>query len=74
MVGIGSFHHENTDKLHTRERLSDDGNVHPTNNVNVSENDDLTDEQIFENLDSGTERSFLSQRQCRLIYQQFRNN
>ena len=51
-----------------------DGNVHLPDNINVSENDESADEQVSENLDSCTERSFLSQRQCRLIYQQLRNN
>ena len=51
-----------------------DGNVHLPDNVNVSENDESADEQVSENLDSCVERSFLSQRQCRLIYQQLRNS
>ena len=46
-----------------------DGNVHLPDNVNVSENDESA-----ESLDSCIERSFLSQRQCRLIYQQLRNS
>ena len=40
----------------------------------MSENDESADEQVSENLDSCVERSFLSQRQCRLIYQQLRNS
>ena len=51
-----------------------DGNVHLPDNVNVSESDESADEQVSENLDSCIERSFLSQRQCRLIYQQLRNS
>ena len=51
-----------------------DGNVHRPDNVKVSENDVSADEPVSENLDSCTERSFLSQRQCRLIYQQLRNS
>ena len=51
-----------------------DGNVHPPDNVNVSENDESTDEPVSENLDSCSERSFLSQRQSRLINQQLRNS
>ena len=51
-----------------------DGNVHLPDNVNVSEKDEAADEQVSENLDSCIERSFLSQRQCRLIYQQLRNS
>ena len=43
-----------------------------TCNVNVSDNDQSADEPVSENLDSCTERSFLSQRQCRLTYQQLR--
>ena len=50
------------------------GNVHLPDNVNVSENDESADEQVSENLDSCIERSFLSQRHCRLIYQQLRNS
>ena len=48
--------------------------MHVPDNVNVSENDESVDEQVSENLDSCIERSFLSQRQCRLIYQQLRNS
>ena len=48
--------------------------MHLPDNVNVSEKDESADEQISENLDSCIERSFLSQRQCRLIYQQLRNS
>ena len=51
-----------------------DGNVHLPDNVNVSEKDESADEQVSENLESCIERSFLSQRQCRLIYQQLRNS
>ena len=41
----------------------------------MSEKDESADEQVSENLDSCIERSFfLSQRQCRLIYQQLRNS
>ena len=52
---------------------SPDGSVHCIYQtiVNVSENDESADEPVSETLDSSTERSFLSQRQCRLIYQQF---
>ena len=48
--------------------------VLPPDNVNVSVNDESDDEPVSESLDSCTERSFLSQRQCRLIYQQLRNS
>ena len=48
--------------------------MHVPDNANVGENDEQADEQISENLDSCIERSFLSQRQCRLIYQQLRNS
>ena len=59
-----------------KERLSGvaDGNAHPPDNVNVSENAKSADEPVSESLDSCTERSFLSQRQCRLMYQQLRNS
>ena len=40
----------------------------------MSENDESADEPVPESLDSCTGRSFLSQRQCRLIYQQLRNS
>ena len=40
----------------------------------MSENDESADEQVSENLDNFYERSFLSQRQCRLIYQHLRNS
>ena len=40
----------------------------------MSENDESADEPVSENLDSCIERSFLSQRQCRLIYQRLRNS
>ena len=46
-----------------------DGNVHLPDHVNASENDESAGKPVSENLDSGTERSFLSQRQSRLIYQ-----
>ena len=42
--------------------------------VNVSETDESGDEPVSESLDSCIERSFLSQRQCRLIFQQLRNS
>ena len=48
--------------------------MHVPDNVNVSENDESADEQVSENLDCCIERSLLSQRQCRLIYQQLRNS
>ena len=48
--------------------------MHLPYNVNVSEKDESADEQVSENLDSCIERSFLSQTQCRLIYQQLRNS
>ena len=48
--------------------------MHLPDNVNVGENDQSADEHVSENLDSCVERSFLSQRQCRLIYQQLRNS
>ena len=51
-----------------------DGDVHPPDNVNVSENDESSDEPVFDELDSCTERSLLSQRQCRLVYEQMRNS
>ena len=41
--------------------------MHPPDNVNVSDDDEPVDEH-------STERSFLSQRQCRLIYQQLRKS
>ena len=47
--------------------------MHPPDSVNVSEDDEPSDEPVSERVDSWTERSFLSQRQCRLIYQQLRN-
>ena len=40
----------------------------------MSENDEPSDEPVSESVDSCTERSFLSHRQCRLIYQQLRNS
>ena len=76
-VSIGSLHPKHNDILHP---TGNDGlafpdvNVHPPDTVNVSENDESADEPVSENLDSCTERSFLSQRQCRLIYQQLRNS
>ena len=76
-VNIWSFHHENTDKfaLTGNDCLAfPDGDVHPPDNVNVSENDESADEPVSESLDTCIERSFLSQRQCRLIYQQLRNS
>ena len=48
--------------------------MHLPDNVNVSENDESADEPVSETLESCTERSFLSQRQCRLIYQHLRNS
>ena len=36
--------------------------------------DESADEQVSENLDRCIERSFLSQRRCRLIYQPLRNS
>ena len=48
--------------------------MHLPDNVNVSEKDESADEQVSENLDICIEPSFLSQRQCRLTYQQLRNN
>ena len=48
--------------------------MHLPDNVNVSENDESADEHVCENLDSCIERSVLSQRQCRVIYQQLRNS
>ena len=47
--------------------------MHPPDNVNVSDDDEPVDEPVSDSLDS-TERSFLSQRQCRLIYQQLRKS
>ena len=47
--------------------------MHPPDNVNVSDDDEPDDEPVSQSLDS-TERSFLSQRQCRLIYQQLRKS
>ena len=47
--------------------------MHPPDNVNVSDDDEPDGEPVSESLDS-TERSFLSQRQCRLIYQQLRKS
>ena len=46
----------------------------PPDNVNLSANDESSDEPVSESLDSCTERSLLSQRQCRLIYQQLCNS
>ena len=48
--------------------------MHLPDNVNVSENDESAAEQVSENLDRCIERSFLSQRQCRLMKQQLRNS
>ena len=47
--------------------------VHPPDSVNVSDDEEPDDEPVSESSDS-TERSFLSQRQCRLIYQQLRKS
>ena len=47
--------------------------MHPPDNVNVSYDDEPDDKPVSESLNS-TERSFLSQRQCQLIYQQLRKN
>ena len=46
--------------------------VHPPDDVNASESDESADEPVSEILDSCNGLSFLSQRQCRLIYQQMR--
>ena len=48
--------------------------MHLPDNVNVSGNDESADEPVSENMDSCTERSLLSQRQCRLIFQLLRNS
>ena len=48
--------------------------MHPSDNISVSENDESADESVSEILTSCTERSFLSQKQYRLIYQQLRNS
>ena len=76
-VSIGSLHHKHDDKWLTQKNDClplPDGNVHLPDNVNVSENDESADEPVSESLDRCTERSFLSQRQCRLNYQQLRNS
>ena len=76
-VSIGRLHHEHSDNLHPTGNdclTFPDGNVLQPDNVNVRENDESADEQVSENLDSCDERSFLSQRQCRWIYQQLRNS
>ena len=77
-VNIGNLHHENFDKLPPQGTIVclafPEGNVHLPDNVNVSEKDELADEQVSENLDSCIEHLFLSQRQCRLISQQLRNS
>ena len=76
-ASIGRLHHEHNDKLHPTGNdclAFPDGNVHLPDNVNVSENDESAEVQVSENLDSCVERSFLSQRQCRRIYQQLRNS
>ena len=76
-VSIGRLHHEHNDKLHPTGNdclAFPDGNVHQPDNVNVNENDESAEVQVSENLDSCVERSFLSQRQCRRIYQQLRNS
>ena len=50
-----------------------DGDVHPPDNVNVSDDDEPENEPVTESSDS-TERSFLSQKQCRLICRQLRKS
>ena len=47
--------------------------MHPPDNFNVSDDDEPVDEPVSDSLDS-TERSFLNQRQCRMIYQQLRKS
>ena len=72
-VSIGSLHHENNDKLLPTGNDCLEfpvGDVHPPDNVNMSD----SDEQVSENLDSCTKRSFLSQRQCQLIYHKLTNS
>ena len=73
-VSIGSLHHENNDKFLPLGtivwRFLMVTCIYQT--LNVSENDESANEQVSENLDSCIERTFLSQRQCRLIYQQLR--
>ena len=46
--------------------------MHPPDDVNASESDEPAEEPVSEILDSCNELSLLSQRQCRLIYQQLR--
>ena len=46
----------------------------PLDNVIVSESDEPSDEPVSESLESYTERSFLSQRQSRLIHQKLRKS
>ena len=48
--------------------------MHPPDDVNASEGDEPADEPVSERLDSCNELPFLSERQCRLIYQQLRKN
>ena len=48
--------------------------MHSLDYVNASESDEPVDDPVSEGLDSCTERSLLSQRQCRLIYQQLRKS
>ena len=48
--------------------------MHSPGDVNASGSDESVDDPVSEGLDSCTERSFLSQRQCRLIYQQLRKS
>ena len=75
-VSIGSLHHKHNDKLPAQGTLVWRFLMvrYPPDNVNVSENHEPSDEQVPESLYSCTERSFLSQRQCPLIYQQLRDN
>ena len=75
-VSFGSLQYKHNDKFAPTGNdclAFPDGNVHLPDNVNVSETDESADEQVSENLDSCIERSFLSQRQCRLICRHSRN-
>ena len=64
---VGTFITDTVTNCTHRER------VDPPDNVNVTDDDEPDGEPVSESLDSA-ERSFLSQRQCRLIYQQLRKS
>ena len=48
--------------------------MHLLGDVNASENDEPADVPVSKNLDSCNELSFLSQRQCRLVYRPLRKS